>query len=89
MSICGVLLTEDGIKELGKAIEPYMHEGSIGKFIECAMAVQNGNFIDMTFDPSHTNGSVKDRMIVSVPLHFVKFMVTGAKTLPIGFAQSE
>ena len=89
MSICGVLLTDDGIKELGKSIESYMHEGSIGKFIECDVAVQNGNFIDMTFEPSQTDGSVKDRMIVSVPLHFVKFMVTGAKTLPIGFTQSE
>jgi hypothetical protein len=86
MSICGVLLTEQGLNELGKAIEPYLKEGTIGKYIYCTQAVQNGNFIDMTFEPSQTDGSIKDSMLVSIPVHFVKFMATGAKSLPIGFS---
>jgi len=86
MSICGVLLTEQGLNELGKAIDPYLKEGAIGKYIYCAQAVQNGSFIDMTFEPSQTDGSVKDSILISIPVHFVKFMATGAKSLPIGFS---
>ena len=89
MSVCGVILTDAGIKDLGKTIEPYLQEGTIGKFIYCSMAVQNGAFIDMTFEPSQTDGSVKERMVVSIPVQYVKFMATGAKSLPIGFAQEE
>jgi len=86
MSVCGVLLTEIGIKDLGDAITPYLQTGKIGKYIYCSVAVQNGNFVDMTFEPSQTDGTVTSRMIVSVPVQYVKFMVTGAKSLPIGFS---
>lgn len=89
MAVCGVLLTDDGVELLGDAIKPYLHHGTIGYFVQCTQAVQNGNFIDMTFEPSQAVGSVTERMVISVPLGFVKFMATGAKTLPIGFTQSE
>lgn len=85
MSVCGVLLFETAFTELGDAINPYVKEGSIGKYIYCSEAVQNGNFIDMTFEPEQLNGSTKDRMLISIPIHFVKFMATAAK-LPIGFS---
>ena len=88
MSICGVLLTEQGLIEISEAIAPYLKEGRIGKYIYCTQAVQNGNFIDMTFEPSQTDESVKDRMLVSIPVSFVKFMATGADSLPIGFSQT-
>lgn len=85
MSVCGVLLTDAGLAELGDAIKPYLQEGPAGNFIYCAQAVQNGNFIDMTFEPGQADGSVVEGMVVSIPLGFVKFMVTGVKSLPIGF----
>lgn len=87
MSVCGVVLTEDGAKALAKVIAPYLKVGGIGKYIICSVAVENGSFIDMTFDPTQTDGSVKDRMVISIPSRFVTFMATGAKTLPIGFVQ--
>lgn len=87
MSICGVLLFESAFEILGDALTPYVREGRIGKFIYCAQAVQNGSFIDMTFEPSQTTGGVKDRMVISIPVGYVKFMATGARaeTLPPGF----
>lgn len=88
MSVCGVLLTEYGLQELGNAIAPYLQEGPIGKFIYCESAVQHGSFIEMVFDPKHTDGSIKTRMVISVPLQFVKFMATAEDTLTIGFTQS-
>lgn len=89
MSLCAVILTESGIAELGEYIAPYLRDGRNGKLIHCSEAVQNGNFIDIIVDPSQTTGRVKDRMKISVPLHFVKFMATGAKSLPIGFSSKE
>jgi hypothetical protein len=85
MAICGALLYDVAYQHFGKELDPYLRTGSIGKYIYCAKAVQNGNFIDMTFEPTQTDGSVKDRMVISIPLSYVKFMATGAKTLPIGF----
>lgn len=86
--VCGVLLTDHGWSELGGAIAPYLREGPIGKYIYCTQAVQNGSFMDMTFDPRQTDGSVSTAMVVSIPVQFVKFMATGANTLGMGFTQS-
>ena len=84
-TVCGVLLVEEAYSFLGDAITPYVKEGRIGKYIYCTAAVQNGNFIDMTFKPEQCDGSIKDTMVISVPVHLVKFMATGRKSLPLGF----
>jgi len=87
-TVCGVLLTEDSYSFLGEAIAPYVKEGRIGKYIYCTSAAQSGNFIDMTFKPEQCDGSVKDTMVISIPVHLVKFMATGRKSLPLGFTSS-
>ena len=88
-TVCGVLLVDDAYSILGEAIAPYVKEGRFGKYIYCTSAVQNGNFIDMTFKPEQCDVSVKDTMVISVPLHLVKFMATGRKSLPVGFSPAE
>ena len=85
-TVCGVLLVEEAYSTLGKAITPYIKEGRIGKYIYCTSAIQNGNFIDMKFKPEQCDGSVKDSMTISIPVHMVKFMATGLKELPLGFS---
>lgn len=85
-TVCGVLLAEEAYSFLGEAITPYVKTGPIGKFIYCTSAIQNGSFVDMTFRPEQCDGSIKDIMTISVPLHFVKFMATGRKSLPLGFS---
>ena len=87
-TVCGVLLFEDAYAKLGEAITPYVKEGRIGKFIYCTSAIQNGSFVDMTFSPEQCDISNADPMTISVPLHFVKFMATGHKSLPIGFSSA-
>lgn len=87
-TVCGVLLVEEAYSFLGEAIAPYAKEGRVGKYIYCTSAVQNSNFIDMTFKPEQCDGSVKDTMIISVPVHWVKFMATGRKSLPLGFSSA-
>jgi hypothetical protein len=90
-TVCGVLLVEEAYSLIGDAIAPYLKEGKIGKFIYCSQAAQNGNFVDMTFEPSQTDGSVTNRMVISIPVHFIKFMAKGAgsKSLPIGFSSPQ
>jgi len=87
-TVCGVLLVEEAYSFLGEAISPYIKEGRIGKYIYCTSAVQNGNFIDMTFKPEQCDGSVKDIMVISIPLNMVKFMASGRKSLPVGFSST-
>ncbi|KAF3983164.1 MAG: hypothetical protein HFP81_08235 [Methylococcales symbiont of Hymedesmia sp. n. MRB-2018] len=87
--ICGVLLNEDAYKILGKVLEPYVKEGSIGKYIYCNTAQQNGYFLDMTFKPEMCDGSIEDEMRISVPLTYVEFIVSGDGSLPIGFIYPE
>ncbi len=88
-SVCGVLLRDGALEILGDIMLPYVKDGSFGKYIYCSQAVQNGNFMEMTFDPAQTDGSVKDRMVVSIPIEFVKVLVKGAtETGTIGFIGS-
>ena len=78
MTVCGVLLRDGALEILGDIMLPYVKDGSYGKYIYCAQAVQNGNFMDMTFEPSQTDGTVVDCMVVSIPIEFVKVLVKGA-----------
>ena len=85
-TVCVVLLTEEAYALLNGYIDPYVKVGRRGKYLHCTSAVQNGNFIDMRFTPEQCDGSVKCNMTVSVPAHFVKFMVSGSDEISIGFA---
>ncbi len=86
MATYGVLLTDEGIKELGQAISPYLLNGSIGKYMYCSHAVQNGNFFDLTFNPSESLPTLKEGIIISIPVNFVKFIATSEeKSQFIGF----
>ena len=89
MSVCGILLRDGALETLGDVMTPYIKDGSYGKYIYCSEARQNGNFMEMTFDPAQTDGSVKDRMVVAIPIELVKVLVKGAtETGTIGFIGS-
>lgn len=84
-TICGVLLHNEAYEILGEAINSYIQEGRIGKFMYCVSATQNGSFVDLVFDPSQCNGDVACPMQISIPIHYVKFMVIGITESQIGF----
>ena len=88
-TVCGVLLFDEAIVALGEAIKPYLSEGPIGHFIYCRSATQVGSFMDMVFDASRSGGRIKEDMRVSIPAHFVKFVVSAENDLPIGFGTSD
>ena len=73
---------------LGKLIEPYVHEGSICKYIHYSVAEQVGLFLVMEFSPEMCSGQVKDNMSISDPIGFILFMASGIDELPIGFKET-
>lgn len=88
-SVCGILLRDGALEILGDIMLPYVKDGTFGKYIYCSQAVQNGNFMEMTFDPEQTDGTVRDRMVVSIPIEFIKVLVKGATKIgAIGFIGS-
>lgn len=87
--IYGVLLTDQAYTEIGEALNPYLSEGPIGKYIYCRHVEQNGSFFDMTFSPRMYEGSHKGEMLISIPIRFVKFVASGDDSLPPGFALSK
>lgn len=88
MTVCGILLQDGALESLGDIMLPYIKDGTYGKYIYCTQAVQNGAFMDMTFEPSQTDGSVVDRMVVSIPIGYVKVVVSGASGA-MGFATKD
>lgn len=84
-TVCGVLLTDEGIDVLGESIKPYLSKGPIGHYICCRSAMQSGAFMDMEFEASKSGDPIKDNMLVSVPLRFIKLVVSAEHELPIGF----
>jgi hypothetical protein len=47
----GVLLFPQAIEELGKAIESYLHDGSVGKYIYCKQLTHLPGFVALTITP--------------------------------------
>jgi hypothetical protein len=84
-AVCGVLLYEEAYKDIGDVLTPYVSEGPIGKYIYCKTAQENGSFLDMTFTPALCAETVKEDMLISVPLRYVRFMTTSSASLPMGF----
>ena len=87
-TLCCVVISKEAIAELGKAIEPYLSQGTIGPYILCSSAVQNNWFVDIQVMPEHCSGRIGDPMIISVPASTVRFMARGFTTLrQIGFTE--
>lgn len=84
-TVCGVLLHGEAITILGEAIKPYLRDGRFGPYIYCRSASQNGAFLDMEFAAADSGGTIRNDMLISVPLQYVKMIVSGSHDLPIGF----
>lgn len=88
-SVQGVLLTDEAYTLLGLAIAPYTHVGRVGRYIYCESASQDGAFLTMKFRPSDYSTPIDIPMQISVPLSFVKLIVTGITKSTVGFAPGD
>ena len=70
----GVLLSEDGWRELGETLAPYQQEGAIGKYLYCKELCFDGPFVKMTVTPEQTGGRIDCVMQIYIPDNFVTFI---------------
>jgi hypothetical protein len=76
--IYGILLFDDAYKILSPALDPYLQQGKIGKYIYGTKATHDGAFLNIIISPEIVDGRIKDEMEISIPLNFVKFIVSAS-----------
>ena len=87
----GVLLSKEAIEYLGKALQPYIQTGSIGKYINCKRASLEQGYWVLTLTPEQTGDRIKEDMTIWIPAHFVAFLahVKGAGRNELGFVPNK
>lgn len=83
--VYGVLLTELGWNDLEYALRGYYREGDGGKYIYCSKVEPDGPFFVMHASRTNDDGSKFDAEI-SIPHHYVKFVICGAEEKQLGFS---
>lgn len=80
----GLLLTEDGVRELEPVLKDYWEEGSIGKFIYCKEANPDRNYFHIVAVAK--NGRDSDfEADIYIPHRFIRIVVSGTDKKSIGF----
>ncbi len=82
--IFGVLLNDEGWKELQEPLKPYTSEGAIGKYLYCKSVHPNGNYFSMEVTATNPDNSTFDAEI-SIPHRYVKFVIAAQDKRTIGF----
>jgi len=85
LNTCGVLLYDEAFTDLETALKPYVHEGSIGKYIYCQKAEDDGIFLRLTISPEQVTNRIKDTMQILIPLRYVKFIASASSNKSLGF----
>lgn len=82
----GILLFDEAYDHLSDALKPYLQKGPIGNYIYGSKAENDGVFLNVTIDPDEVGGRIGATMEISIPLRFVKFVVSSPSKDLIGFA---
>jgi hypothetical protein len=82
--VIGVLLTEDGWKDLAAALEPYALTGTIGKFLYCRAVQPDGPYFVMIATRKGPDGSSFEAEI-AIPHQYVRLFISATDESQIGF----
>ena len=82
--VWGVVFTEAVLDDLGEAIKPYLHKGSIGWYLYSKQVEMTQPFFRMVADYQNPDGSSYETEIY-VPYHYIKFVVAAPDRKKIGF----
>ncbi|MFC1532984.1 hypothetical protein ACFL7M_06425 [Thermodesulfobacteriota bacterium] len=82
----GVLLFDEAYDHLSEALKLYLQKGPIGNYIYGSKAENDGIFLNVTIEPDEVKNLIRDTMVISIPLRFVKFVVSSPSKDLIGFA---
>lgn len=80
----GLLLTDEGLTELGPVLKDYWSEGPLGRYLYCKEANPDRNYFHITLGATKTDGS-KIEAEIYIPHRFVKVVVSAADRKHIGF----
>ena len=83
-SISIVFLADEYISFLDCKLPPYFYKSDRGYSITCRSIEHTGGFVELICDPKVTP-SITGEVVVTIPSHFVKLIVSAENAKDIGF----
>ena len=80
----GVLLTDEGVAELGAALKEYMADGPSGKYLPCKEANPDRSFFHLVSEARNAEGAAVE-VELYVPNRYIKLVMSGLERKHIGF----
>jgi len=80
----GVLLTDEGVADLGGALKDYLADGPSGKFLACKEASPDRSFFHLVAEARNADGAMVE-LELYVPNRYVKLVMSGLERKHIGF----
>jgi len=82
--VFGMLLTDEGLTELGPILKDYWSEGPIGRYLYCKEANPDRNYFHIVAEGTNRDGT-KFEAEIYIPHRFVKVVVSATDRKHIGF----
>ncbi len=80
----GVLLTDEGVAELGAALKDYLAEGPSGRYLPCKEASPDRDFFHLVSEAQNAEGATVE-VELYVPNRYIKLVMSGLERKHIGF----
>ena len=80
----GVLLTDEGVAELGAALKDYLADGPSGKFLPCKEANPDRSFFHLVAEARNAEGGTVE-LELYIPNRYIKLVMSGLERKHIGF----
>lgn len=80
----GVLLTDEGVAELGAALKDYLADGPSGKFLPCKEANPDRSFFHLVTEARQAEGATVE-VELYIPNRYIKLVMSGLERRHIGF----
>jgi hypothetical protein len=80
----GVLLTDEGVAELGAALKDYLADGPAGKFLPCKEANPDRSFFHLVSEARNAEGTAVE-VELYIPNRYIKLVMSGLERKHIGF----
>ena len=80
----GLILTDEGLKELEATLKDYWSEGPNGKYLYCKEAHPDRNYFHIVAEATKRDGT-KSEAEIYIPHRFVKVVVSATDRKHMGF----
>ena len=72
----GVLLTDEGVAELGAALKEYLADGPSGKYLPCKEANPDRSFFHLVAEARNAEGTAVE-VELYIPNRYIKLVMSG------------